>query len=717
MPVDMEAMEALITTLNSTNKSIFIMDQIYINAMLTMYLNEYNRKNIRNTTFLLTPFNEETNFTDSEGMFTANQYYEKIGNLSLYNFAGTDAIYLDLTLLREASYHILCQIIMRVVDKQKVSTSMCQIVVRTQLDLGKDEQEFFANMGVRIFGEIFTYLLVEDKGIGLNMAFNALTGKTKLIDGHNLSSLRQSEMPFAQAIALPSEAEKEKEKEKERIKKLKEKVQGDIDELRKEISQEEIIIAQLDNAIQASLNNGLNPRKHQQEAEEHVIARSLLIKKLNGLLGEINQTEFTDTFKRKEIDKTSREATLKAQKDEMEKLERAKREAAEKEFKAIEDKLKKEREAEEKKEESVLVDKLKKEFITRIDNIIKQIREGMVEIKASSLKGFEKEIVNKLYAVTNVTPENFIKYKYEEENDPDAGTFKINKTALKSTDITPLFIDKFLTDLISFLDDLDGIFDATDLRRFMFFNMNDIYNEAIRHKEYFNRKTSEYGNRVKSTGETTYQQRKKEEDDKIKNKQQEEQKEQHVKQATEEFLHELRSKLLNKLESFQITKGQVGANNAILVKAKLITFLSNEDIYSKSCSVSVDVGDEEIDKGNITRYKKIEIKVATIRDRAFNYKNTFKVIVDVINDMIGVLQTKPANFYALLEELNKEVKRAEINLPSIIERIKTEGHGVNIAKIHGGATKQDTNFLDEIHEFVYIKKINKFNKSTYIISI
>ncbi len=71
-----------------------------------------------------------------------------------------------------------------------------------------------------------------------------------------------------------------------------------------------------------------------------------------------------------------------------------------------------------------------------------------------------------------------------------------------------------------------------------------------------------------------------------------------------------------------------------------------------------------------------------------------------------------------------EIKESQSNLVKELDRINIEGKGVhfdepnNYSLIHGGAGKyRDTNFLDEIHQFVYIKKINKFNKSTYIISI
>ncbi len=100
--------------------------------------------------------------------------------------------------MREMAYQILCQIIMALIERQIGNISMCQIVVRTQLDLGNNEEEFFMNMGVKIFEEIFSYL-TDDKGIGVNMAFNALTGKTRFMEGLNMSKVRA-----AQSSNVPS---------------------------------------------------------------------------------------------------------------------------------------------------------------------------------------------------------------------------------------------------------------------------------------------------------------------------------------------------------------------------------------------------------------------------------------------------------------------------------------------------------------------------------
>jgi len=78
MPVDMEAMQALVTGLNVTHKGVLIVDQIYINAMLTMYLNEFNRKKLRPITFLLKPYNDLKTFTDSLSMFSSGGHKKKV---------------------------------------------------------------------------------------------------------------------------------------------------------------------------------------------------------------------------------------------------------------------------------------------------------------------------------------------------------------------------------------------------------------------------------------------------------------------------------------------------------------------------------------------------------------------------------------------------------------------------------------------------------------
>ncbi len=51
------------------------MDEIYINAMLTMFLNDYNGKHVRDTTFLFKPFNEIKKFTISWEKFWSKIFF------------------------------------------------------------------------------------------------------------------------------------------------------------------------------------------------------------------------------------------------------------------------------------------------------------------------------------------------------------------------------------------------------------------------------------------------------------------------------------------------------------------------------------------------------------------------------------------------------------------------------------------------------------------
>ncbi len=128
MPSDMDSMEALINELNNTNKSILIMDEIYINAMLTMYLNEYNNKETRDTTFLFRPFKQIKSFTDSEGMFTSEKYH-KIDTLENFDYSIVDLVYLDLSLMKDVLYYVLCQVIISImVSRNKLSRARTHIV-------------------------------------------------------------------------------------------------------------------------------------------------------------------------------------------------------------------------------------------------------------------------------------------------------------------------------------------------------------------------------------------------------------------------------------------------------------------------------------------------------------------------------------------------------------------------------------------------------------
>ena len=100
LPNDPDSMQALISGLNNTSKKALIIDEIYINAMLTMYLNDYNRKNDRNTSFLLMPYDEIKQFTDSESMFSMDRNIFKIRSLDEFDFSGCDFIYVDTTLMK-----------------------------------------------------------------------------------------------------------------------------------------------------------------------------------------------------------------------------------------------------------------------------------------------------------------------------------------------------------------------------------------------------------------------------------------------------------------------------------------------------------------------------------------------------------------------------------------------------------------------------------------
>ena len=64
--------------------------------MITMHLNDYFKKDTRDTTFIFRPFDVIKNFTDSEGLFTT-QNCRKISTMSEYSYAGTDLVYLDLS--------------------------------------------------------------------------------------------------------------------------------------------------------------------------------------------------------------------------------------------------------------------------------------------------------------------------------------------------------------------------------------------------------------------------------------------------------------------------------------------------------------------------------------------------------------------------------------------------------------------------------------------
>ena len=58
--------------------------------------------------------------------------------------------------MREFTYHILSYLIYKIHNILLNNPSLCQIVVRTNQDIGSDENQFFKNMGFKIFSEIFS---------------------------------------------------------------------------------------------------------------------------------------------------------------------------------------------------------------------------------------------------------------------------------------------------------------------------------------------------------------------------------------------------------------------------------------------------------------------------------------------------------------------------------------------------------------------------------
>jgi hypothetical protein len=178
IPNDMDAMQALIAGLNNTSKKALILDEIYINAMLTMFLNDYNRKSVRPTYFLLRPFDQMRSFTDSEGMFSNQMNVYKIRALvGEYDFSGTDFVYVDTTLMKDYTFHIISQLAIAIqAGFHGDESSSCQIVVRTNVNLGSNEQEFYRNMGKTIFNEIFADEIATD-GLNLETAYSIITGK------------------------------------------------------------------------------------------------------------------------------------------------------------------------------------------------------------------------------------------------------------------------------------------------------------------------------------------------------------------------------------------------------------------------------------------------------------------------------------------------------------------------------------------------------------
>jgi len=142
MPFDYDAMQSLITGLNATSKKVLILDEIYINAMMTMYLNDFNRKNVRQITFILRPLEYMKNFTDSEGLFSNSSNVSKINNLANFDFVGTDFIYVDTTLMKSYTFHILINLIRNIQAARRENQHLVKLLLRHLLISEKMNRSF-----------------------------------------------------------------------------------------------------------------------------------------------------------------------------------------------------------------------------------------------------------------------------------------------------------------------------------------------------------------------------------------------------------------------------------------------------------------------------------------------------------------------------------------------------------------------------------------------
>jgi len=269
MPNDMEAMEALITGLNNTNKSILIMDEIYINAMLAMFLNDYNKKDTRDVTFLFKPFNSIKSFTDSEALFTAPNC-NKIGSLDEFNFAGVDLVYLDLSLMTDVVYEIICQIIISTLFDRGQAKTRSQIVVKTNQELGSSESEFFRLMGYNTFVDIMRGFIDNNNGVELRLMYDAVTGTKKFQSGVSTRVFMPSEITPMETVERQQSSDRANETKLEKYNSI--------------IHDYDARIQALDRAAASSFSKGENGRDSVEEADRMSAERKAWAEERNKLL-------------------------------------------------------------------------------------------------------------------------------------------------------------------------------------------------------------------------------------------------------------------------------------------------------------------------------------------------------------------------------------------------------------------------------------------------
>jgi len=163
--------------------------------------------------------------------------------------------------MREMTYFIVCMFLENISLVIHENFTGCQLVIRTNVDLGETEQQFYRNMGLGIFKQIFENRL-KSTGSDIVSAYNALTGRITNSD-ENLS-MRIKDIQESIPEAKLRLQERERNALEQRVK-----------EIDMELSNLELQIAKTQNASRAAQSRGESNAKYERELEALYHASSI----------------------------------------------------------------------------------------------------------------------------------------------------------------------------------------------------------------------------------------------------------------------------------------------------------------------------------------------------------------------------------------------------------------------------------------------------------
>jgi len=616
MPLDMSSMEALITGLNSSNKGIFIMDEIYINA----------------------------------------------GD---YDFAGTDFVYLDLSLMKESLYHILCQVLISIISDRGVLRGQCQVNVKTGIDIGSTEAEFFKIMGYNTFDEIFGDKL-QASSIELGLIYDAITGRKQFQSGISTRITTPQE-------SIPTDSllreDLKKKVDEAKLKQYNETI-NDLDDR----------IDQLDNTALVTFRHNENPRPIVEEADKLYAKRVAYARERNNLLRRLGKAEEV-------VEKTRTQLSLptltQAEKDEKKRLE----DDAQKE---LEDKL-----IEEKRLEGI---ENTRDQTERSAFLIKAFNSGLNRLRLKEINILDNIDETKIDKIEKSAIDT-LRYIFEQPNDELAMhkyTVKVNKYDRIDFDLETLTKEglEITEDNISrfYANIYELIYDTWTILRdkYGLFNIDkeliDMFSAA---KESLSKSTGNIGNFIKKR-ESKVQEKEKE-----KLTKQEEEKQKKAKEVEiENLFNNLKSEIYKIIADAKSRTNVKGYKNFQPIKAGMLDYFADIKSYRGVQAVKVDLEFALDSKGKQVKDfdgNPVVDKLVLRKSGPISHDNN--KIFDQLNQCLDDIETemktignKPARVISLIHEIKKIITKFHESYNKL-NNPKGSGSGISKYRYYSGGAK------------------------------